>query len=152
MKIFSEHYHMNNFLWLDDDDERVRLPIFGNFAKTAHICIEILKNNEIEYISLDHDLGDVTRVGEGYDVILWIEEALYTNTNGETNYFIPSYYNVHSLNGPASKRMFDALEYLREVYPHIIKAVYRIPYKNGSTYNVLENIYYTNKGIEYEKM
>ena len=139
---------MNNFLWLDDDDERVRLPIFGNFAKTSQVCIEILKNNKIEYISLDHDLGDAKLVGEGYDVILWIEEALYTNACGETDYFIPSYYNVHSLNGPASERMFVALEYLQEVYPHIVKLIYAIPYKNGSNYNILENTYYKNKGTQ----
>ena len=35
--------------------------------------IELLKSNKVTEISLDHDLGDDS-FGNGYDVILWIEE------------------------------------------------------------------------------
>lgn len=35
-------------------------------------CIDILKNNRIEELSLDHDLGEAKT---GYDVICWIETA-----------------------------------------------------------------------------
>ncbi|QEZ47980.1 cyclic-phosphate processing receiver domain-containing protein [Cupriavidus oxalaticus] len=38
-------------------------------------AIRLLKTGAVEEISLDHDLGDDTR-GTGYDVILWIEEAV----------------------------------------------------------------------------
>jgi len=37
--------------------------------------IEYLKTGGVEIISLDHDLGDDER-GTGYDVVLWIEEAV----------------------------------------------------------------------------
>ncbi len=140
---------MSEFLWLDDDDERVRLPIFNNFAKTAHICIEILKSKNIEYISLDHDLGENN--GEGYDIVLWIENTLYTNSLGETHYNIPQYYNVHSLNGPASYRMYNALLHMLDKYPHIIKHVSKIPYDSKSKYHILEQQYYKNLNeIDYD--
>jgi hypothetical protein len=35
-----------------------------------------LKENKVEEISLDHDLGDDQK-GTGYDVLLWIEEQVF---------------------------------------------------------------------------
>ncbi len=49
-------------------------------------------------ISLDHDLGDDER-GTGYDVILWIEEAVATKG------FTPPEIKVHSANSSARIRM-----------------------------------------------
>jgi len=40
--------------------------------------IALLKAGGVEEVSLDHDLGDDQR-GTGYDVILWIEEAIVLN-------------------------------------------------------------------------
>jgi hypothetical protein len=40
-------------------------------------AIALLKTGEVSDISLDHDLGDEPR-GTGYDVLLWIEEAVAT--------------------------------------------------------------------------
>ncbi|MBF4323163.1 cyclic-phosphate processing receiver domain-containing protein, partial [Vibrio anguillarum] len=37
--------------------------------------IELLKSGNVTEISLDHDLGDDDH-GTGYDVVLWIEEAV----------------------------------------------------------------------------
>ena len=49
-------------------------------------------------ISLDHDLGDDVR-GTGYDVILWIEEAVACND------FVPPIINIHSANPSARIKM-----------------------------------------------
>jgi len=49
-------------------------------------------------ISLDHDLGDDER-GTGYDVVLWIEEAVVTKG------FKPPLIKVHSANSSASAKM-----------------------------------------------
>ena len=40
--------------------------------------IALLEAGNVTEISLDHDLGDDDR-GTGYDVILWIEQALATS-------------------------------------------------------------------------
>lgn len=56
--------------------------------------IELLKAGEVTEISLDHDLGDDHR-GTGYDVILWIEEAVYTES------FAPQVIHIHSANSSA---------------------------------------------------
>jgi len=41
-------------------------------------AIKLLSDGVVTEISLDHDLGDDTR-GTGYDVVLWIEEAVVTD-------------------------------------------------------------------------
>ncbi len=61
-------------------------------------AIELLKTGNVEVISLDHDLGDDER-GTGYDVILWIEEAVATKG------FTPPEIKVHSANSSARIRM-----------------------------------------------
>ena len=38
-------------------------------------AIALLETGSVEELSLDHDLGDDER-GAGYDVVLWIEEAV----------------------------------------------------------------------------
>ncbi|MDE1348062.1 cyclic-phosphate processing receiver domain-containing protein [Vibrio aestuarianus] len=40
-------------------------------------AIALLKQGTVTEISLDHDLGDDEH-GTGYDVVLWIEEAVAT--------------------------------------------------------------------------
>ena len=61
-------------------------------------AIELLKTGQVEEISLDHDLGDDER-GTGYDVVLWIEEAVVTKE------FIPPEIFVHSANSAEKARM-----------------------------------------------
>lgn len=61
-------------------------------------AIALLKTGEVAEISLDHDLGDDDR-GTGYDVILWIEEAVATSG------FCPPDIRVHSVNPPARLKM-----------------------------------------------
>lgn len=54
-------------------------------------AIDWLKTGQVTEISLDHDLGDDER-GTGYDVVLWIEEAVATQN------FMPPKMMVHSAN------------------------------------------------------
>ena len=60
--------------------------------------IALLKTGSVSEISLDHDLGNDER-GTGYDVILWIEEAVATEA------FIPPKIRVHSANSAARAKM-----------------------------------------------
>jgi len=61
-------------------------------------AIELLKTGNVKEISLDHDLGDDSH-GTGYDVILWIEEAVIVNK------FNPPIITVHSSNTSARYKM-----------------------------------------------
>ena len=61
-------------------------------------AVELLKTGKVEIISLDHDLGDDDR-GTGYDVILWIEEAVATAG------FLPPEIRIHSANSSAREKM-----------------------------------------------
>jgi hypothetical protein len=65
-------------------------------------AIELLKTNKVTEISLDHDLGDDDH-GTGNDVVLWIEEAVYTSD------FIPPKMNVHSANSSARDKMENGI-------------------------------------------
>lgn len=65
-------------------------------------AIALLKTGEVTDMSLDHDLGDDQR-GTGYDVLLWIEEAVATG-----NFRAPRMI-VHSANPAARERMEAAV-------------------------------------------
>ena len=90
-------------LYLDDEREapegwvRVRWP---------EEAIELLKTGQVTDLSLDHDLGDDER-GTGYDVVLWIEEAVATGG------FVPPRIVVHSANPPARAKMEAGVERIR---------------------------------------
>jgi hypothetical protein len=60
--------------------------------------IALLQAGGVTEVSLDHDLGDDAR-GTGYDVILWIEEAVALRG------FHPPQLRVHSANAPARLKM-----------------------------------------------
>ena len=61
-------------------------------------AIKLLKTGQVTNLSLDHDLGDDKR-GTGYDVVLWIEEAVATGV------FVPPRIVVHSANPSARAKM-----------------------------------------------
>lgn len=65
-------------------------------------AIAHLKTGLVTHLSLDHDLGNDQR-GTGYDVLLWIEEAIIVNA------FCPPEITVHSANPAARKRMEAAI-------------------------------------------
>ena len=82
-------------VYLDDEREA---PPGWHLVITANEAIELLKNRNITEISLDHDLGDDSR-GTGYDVILWIENAVVEGG------FTPPKISVHSANVSARTKM-----------------------------------------------
>ena len=61
-------------------------------------AIDLLETKAVAEISLDHDLGNDQR-GTGYDVVLWIEEAVALDG------FIPPKRNVHSANSSVRQKM-----------------------------------------------
>ena len=69
-------------------------------------AIALLRTGQVTKISLDHDLGDDQR-GTGYDVILWIEEAVMTQN------FRPPEITVHSSNASARHKMQLGIESIR---------------------------------------
>lgn len=79
------------------DDERIA-PEGWQQARWPGEVIALLETGLVSHISLDHDLGDDER-GTGYDVILWIEEAVATSN------FYPPKISVHSANSSARKKM-----------------------------------------------
>ena len=64
--------------------------------------IDLLQTGEVTELSLDHDLGDNSH-GTGYDVLVWIEEAIALNG------FVPPAIKIHSANPAAAQRMEAAL-------------------------------------------
>lgn len=79
------------------DDERVS-PEGWVRVFWPEEAIKYLETGQVEEISLDHDLGDDEH-GTGYDVVLWIEEAVFTQG------FIPPKIKVHSANSSAREKM-----------------------------------------------
>ena len=72
-------------------------------------AIELLGSGVVSEISLDHDLGDDER-GTGYDVVLWIEEAVATRG------FRPPSMKVHSANSSAREKMERGIDAIRQLY------------------------------------
>jgi hypothetical protein len=64
--------------------------------------IALLETGKVEELSLDHDLGDAHRTG--YDVLVWIEEAVALRG------FRPPVIAVHSANAVGRQRMARAIE------------------------------------------
>lgn len=65
--------------------------------------IEFLKNNKVDLLSLDHDLGENLDF-DGYNVLLWIEEMVYT-----TDYKPPTIV-IHSSNPSGVQKMILAIK------------------------------------------
>ncbi len=79
------------------DDERVT-PDGWTRVYWPDEAIRLLESGGVEEISLDHDLGDDDR-GTGYDIVLWIEEAVALRG------FRPPKITVHSANSSAREKM-----------------------------------------------
>jgi hypothetical protein len=90
-------------IWLDD----IRTPPdeAWEWAKTPGEAIALLHSNGVEVISLDHDLGfDGERELNGYEVVLWIEEAVALRS------YDPPEMLVHSANPPGHDRLLRGVE------------------------------------------
>jgi len=89
------------------DDERAA-PAGWVRVNWPDEAIRLLEGGQVEEISLDHDLGDDAR-GTGYDVILWIEEAVAVRG------FKPPKISVHSANSSAREKMALGIAAIRRL-------------------------------------
>lgn len=92
-------------LFLDD----IRQPPLG----WIHVywpdeMIDLLKTGCVEEISLDHDLGNDDR-GTGYDVLIWIENAV------AMEHFNPPKIKIHSANVSARRKMELAINNINKL-------------------------------------
>jgi hypothetical protein len=87
------------------DDER---PTPDGWVRTywPSEVIALLQTGAVKELSLDHDLGDDLR-GTGYDVIIWIEEAVALRG------FIPPKLYVHSANASAREKMLAGIQSIK---------------------------------------
>lgn len=74
------------------------------WVTTAAEAIRLLSTEEVEEISLDHDLGATDPVGTGNDVLVWIEEAVFIDEG-----YWPPILHVHSGNQSAREKMDQGL-------------------------------------------
>ena len=86
-------------IFLDDERE---LPAGWVGARWPEEVIALIEAGGVSEVSLDHDLGDDEH-GTGYDVLLWIEEAVATRG------FVPPKLQVHSANPYARSKMEAAI-------------------------------------------
>lgn len=94
------------------DDERIT-PEGWHRVYWPEEAIALLQGGLVTEISLDHDLGDDEH-GTGYDVLLWIEEAVVSSN------FKPPVMQIHSANSSARQKMQAAIaqiQYLANTQP-----------------------------------
>lgn len=90
-------------IWVDDlrpapDDSWTAVT-------TPSAAIALLETGEVEVISFDHDLGfDGEKELTGYQVLLWIEEAVVLRQ------FKAPEMRVHSANPPGHERLLRGIE------------------------------------------
>ena len=70
-------------------------------------AIALLQTGTVTHLSLDHDLGDDDR-GTGYDVVLWLEEAVMTQ-----GFAAPAHLADHSTSSSARLKMEAGLRSIR---------------------------------------
>ncbi|MFG6459068.1 cyclic-phosphate processing receiver domain-containing protein [Roseateles sp. BYS96W] len=83
------------------DDER-RTPPGWVRVYWPDEAIALLETGKVDESGLDHDLGDDAR-GTGYDVVLWVEEAVALRR------FRPPKRVVHSANSSARQKMLAGI-------------------------------------------
>jgi hypothetical protein len=89
------------------DDERATPAGWVRAYWPAEV-IEMLETGAVTDLSLDHDLGDDRR-GTGYDVILWIEEAVALRG------FVPPRITIHSANASAVEKMIAGVRAIQRL-------------------------------------
>ena len=103
-------------LWVDDLRSA---PDGWLLATTASEAIALLRQGNIQHLSLDHDLGEpASIVGSGYQVAIWLEEQAHT----ENWAVIPDRISIHSANPVGRQNMraaIDAIDRLRRRLPSV---------------------------------
>ena len=86
------------------DDER---PVPSGWwgVKTAPEAIRFLEAHHVEFVSLDHDLGEGK--GTGYDVVRYIEEQCVINPN-----YLPPRMYCHSANPPGKTAIESCIKWI----------------------------------------
>ncbi len=84
-----------------DDERQTRQGWVRVYSPSE--AIALLESGAVEELSLDHDLGNDDR-GTGYDVVLWIEEAVALRG------FKPPRLLVHSANSSAREKMLAGIQ------------------------------------------
>lgn len=102
---------MNVFL----DDER---PTPDGWIRTFTPIqtIQLLETNEVNTLSLDHDLGDDDKIGTGYDVLNWIEQQVAEAM------FVPPAMLIHSSNSSARVKMELAIRSIIQLHLRNVQA------------------------------
>lgn len=98
-------------VYLDD----VREPPEGwTLVRWPYDAIQLLLTGEVEALSLDHDLGDdgpgAGHGRTGYDVLVWLEEAVALHGVKP-----PASIQVHSANPAGRARMEAAIESIQRL-------------------------------------
>lgn len=99
---------MNIKIYLDDS--RVTPPGYVR-TYTAQQTIEVLKSTPVDTVSLDHDLGDAADVGNGYDVVQWLEMQAF---NGNWT-CVPKSIVVHSANPVGRQKMLAGIQSIQKM-------------------------------------
>ncbi|MFL6658149.1 MAG: cyclic-phosphate processing receiver domain-containing protein [Massilia sp.] len=89
------------------DDERAT-PDGWVRAYWPDEVIALLETGQVRELSLDHDLGDDVR-GTGYDVVLWVEEAVALR-----GFIAPAMF-VHSANSSARDKMLAGIRAIEKL-------------------------------------
>ena len=96
MRSWDDNYNMNDWHWVTSAEELI-------------VLLSSPKLYLIDEIDLDHDLGDYP-LKTGYEVLLWIEEQVFTNPN----YNPPKMY-IHTANPSAEKKMWAAIDRIEKM-------------------------------------
>lgn len=89
-------------------DDKRSAPDGWRQVRWPEEAIALLESGGVEELSLDHDLGD-DQHGTGYDVLLWLEEAVAMRG------FIPPQVRVHSANVSARQKMEAAISTIQRL-------------------------------------
>jgi hypothetical protein len=99
-------------VWLDDRRPPPPDPQTWVWVRTPAEAIALLETAAVTELSLDHDLGllDGEREVTGYDVVLWLEEAVATR-----GFVPPAEIRVHSSNPAGAERMERGIAAIRRL-------------------------------------
>jgi len=103
-------------VYLDDERET---PAGWLRAYWPDEVVALLQSGKVKQLSLDHDLGNDNK-GTGYDVLLWIERAVFIDG------FVPPAIAVHSANSSARIKMERAITQINLLARHQKKGSKRL--------------------------
>jgi hypothetical protein len=100
-------HSQDTFMKIYLDDERPA-PAGWTLMRWPHEVIAALQTECVSAISLDHDLGN-DQIGTGYDVLLWLEEAVANH-----RFDVPEIH-IHTANAAARPKMLAAVTQIKRL-------------------------------------